>query len=231
MPTNTASKRKCPVMKAFTIHGTVVAVFCGSWSCPRCAKMNARKWAWRTALQMNDNPAPYRFWTLTMPGGMRSPWVAFQKLPEMWDAMRKTMQRQYGAWLYLAFVEGQAHRNGMPHFHVITGQPAPYRLKDLAAHLGFGYQAWDVLVNSSQGAQYVAKYASKGDPAMPRNFRRVRACRAWEKLPNHVRVPYICQRKGEDLAAFLVRVSEETPLSVDDAYEKWSKFDLRQITL
>lgn len=216
-------------MKAFTIRGTVVAVFCGSWQCSRCAKMNARKWAWRAINQLEIDPRPCRFWTLTMPGGMRSPWIAFESLPTMWDTLRKTMQREHKHWLYLAFVEGQAQRNGMPHFHVLTFQPAPYRLKDLATHIGFGYQAWDELVVSKQAGFYVSKYASKGDPNMPRNFRRVRASRKWADLPSAERQPYLVPARDESLTEYFDRVSEKSGMDIDDIKDRWLAFDLRQV--
>jgi hypothetical protein len=191
--------------------------------------MNARKWAWRAHYQLETDTRPCRFWTLTMPGSMPSVWRAFDALPTLWDAMRKTMQREHGSWLYLAFVEGQAQRNGMPHFHLLTYQPAPYRLKDLAAHLGFGYQAWDVLVNSGQAASYVSKYASKGDPVMPKNFRRVRCSRDWKALPNQSREPYIVRSPKETIEVYLERVSDRTNTPIDDVAARWLAFDLRAV--
>jgi hypothetical protein len=180
-------------------------------------------------LQLETDPDPVRFWTLTMPGGMRSPRYAFEKLPTLWDVLRKSMQRANGTWTYLAFVEGQAQRDGMPHFHILTYQPAPYRLKDYVAHLGYGYQAKDIPVQSKGAASYVSKYASKGDPAMPRGFRRVRVSRDWEKLPSVPHAPYICPSKGEDLSHYLIRVSEAVGISLDDVAGRWVAFDLQQI--
>ena len=223
-------KRRCPVMKCFKVTGSVTAIPCGSWSCPICSKANARKWAWRAMLQLDEDSRQCRFWTLTMPGGMKSPAYAFAKLPSLWDALRKTIQRATGAWTYLAFVEGQVKRNGMPHFHVLSYAQSPYRLKDLAAHLGFGYQAYDVVVQSKQAAVYVAKYASKGDKAMPRGFRRVRASRDWHALPYVPHEPFIVPAKGEDLIHYFDRVAEETGLSIDVVKDNWIAFDMKQFT-
>lgn len=222
-------KRRCPTMKAFTINGTVRAIPCGSWTCPICGKANARKWAWRAMLQLDNDPRLCRFWTLTMPGGMRSPRDAFGVLPKLWDTLRKSIQRASGKWTYLAFVEGQAKRNGMPHFHILTYSAAPYRLKDLAAHIGFGYQAYDVPIVSKEAANYVSKYASKGDKAMPRNFRRVRASRDWHKLPFVPQAPLIVPAKGESLIHYFDRVAIETGKGIDEIKDAWIGFDLHQI--
>jgi len=217
---------KCPIMKAFTAHGTVKAVPCGRWQCPRCSKANARKWAWRAMLQLDADPRPCRFWTLTMPGGYKSPAFAFSCIPGLWDAFRKLIQRSCGNWTYLAFVEGQAQRNGMPHFHILSYAPSPYRLKDVAAHVGFGYMAKDLPVQSKQAAVYVAKYASKGDPAMPKGFRRVRASQDWEPLPFVPHEKWLVQAKMETLVDFLLRVEDETGIDIDILKDKWLSFDL-----
>lgn len=220
-------KRKCPSLKAFNTNGSVVAIPCGSWSCPKCSKDNARLWAWRAMLQLDADPRPCRFWTLTMPGGMRSVRDAFDCIPRLWDSFRKEIQRSSGKWTYLAFVEGQAQRDGMPHFHILTFTVAPYRLKDFAAHIGFGYMAKDLPVVSKAAANYVAKYASKGDGAMPRGFRRVRSSKDWYKLPFVPHAAFIVPAKGEDLVHYLCRVADETGLSVDDVSQKWVTFDMK----
>lgn len=108
-------------------------------------------------------------------------------------------------------------------------QASPYRLKDLAWHYGFGYQAKEILIESPAAASYVAKYASKGDKSIPKGFRRVRASQDWEKLPPRSRAPYIVAGKDEDISHYLIRVSEETHLSLDAAGAKWVAFDFKQI--
>lgn len=164
-----------------------------------------------------------------MRGGYIRAKDAYEDIPKMWDRLRKDLQRQYDGWTYLAFVEGQPKRGAMPHFHIISMEKSPYRLKDLAFHHGFGYQAKEIKIESPQAAQYVAKYASKGDKSIPKGFRRVRASQDWAKLPPRSRAPYIVAAKDEDITHYLIRVSEETHLSVDEASLKWVAFDLRQI--
>lgn len=147
----------------------------------------------------------------------------------MFDGLRKFIQRQNKGWTYLAFVEGQPKRNGMPHFHIISMCASPYRLKDMAYHYGFGYQAKEIKIESPKAAQYVAKYASKGDKSIPKSFRRVRASQDWAKLPPRSRAPYIVAGKDEDISHYLIRVSEETHLTLDQAHERWVSFDFRPI--
>ena len=61
-----------------------------------------------------------------------------------------------GKFSYLAAVEAHPRRNKIPHFHIVTLAPAPYRLKDLAYYSGFGYQAKEEKIWSERGAAYVA---------------------------------------------------------------------------
>lgn len=164
-----------------------------------------------------------------MRGGYKKASDAYEDIPRMFDSLRKFMRREHDEWTYLAFVEGQPKRGGMPHFHIISMFAAPYRLKDLAWHYGFGYQAKEILIESPQAAQYVAKYASKGDKSIPKGFRRVRASQDWEKLPPRSRAPYIVQAREENIASYLIRVSENTHLTLDEAGVKWTSFDFKQI--
>lgn len=164
-----------------------------------------------------------------MRGGYKHAGDAYRALPILWDALRKSIQRKALVWTYCAFVEGQTKRGGMPHFHIISLYKAPYRLKDLAFHYGFGYQAKEIEINGPKAASYVAKYASKGDKNIPRNFRRVRASRDWAALPELVSRPYIVPARGESLVDFLLRVAEETNQTPDEVKDKWLKFDMRPI--
>jgi len=165
-----------------------------------------------------------------MGGSYKAPRDAFEKLPSLWDRLRKSVQRETGKWTYCAFVEGQAGRGGMPHFHIVGHTKSPIRLKDLAAHHGFGYQAKEILIGSKQAGQYVAKYASKGDKSIPRGFRRVRASQDWEKLPYRPKESYIVQGKDETLTDYLIRVSYETGLTLDEVSTKYVQVDWRIIT-
>lgn len=222
-------KHRCPVMKAFTSAGSVVGVPCGMWACPSCAKHNARLWAWRVKLQLIEDDRQAFFWTLTMRGAIKHPREAYEKIPKMWDAVRKYVQRVYDGWTYCAFIEGQAQRGGMPHFHIISLAKSPYRLKDMAYHYGFGYQAKEIEIASKAAAQYVAKYASKGDANIPRGFRRVRASSDWAKLPQRDTRPYLVPAGGESLLDYLLRVSEVTDQNADTVKDKWLHFDMKFI--
>jgi len=109
----------------------------------------------------------------------------------------------------------------MPHFHIITDMPAPYRIKDFAVHMGYGHQAKQRVVDTFEAANYVAKYASKGDKNMPKNFRRVRCSQNWSKLPPFQGDKLYVKSRNEHITAFLLRVSDETGADLDDLWEQW----------
>lgn len=208
-------------MKAFTKTGDIVNVYCGLWTCKRCAKLNARLWAWRVRLHVENSGGDAYFWTLTLRGSVRTVQEGFEKLPVLWDALRKIVQRKIGKWSYCAFVEGQPKRGGMPHFHIISLVKAPYRIKDMAMDAGFGFQAVEVKITSPKASQYVAKYASKQHPATPKHFRRVRSSQDWAKLPPFDGDPLLVQSSKETVAMYIIRVSEETGLPEEELYERW----------
>ena len=175
-------------------------------------------------------------WFLTLTLGARyiTSFQGYMAVPTLWDATRKAYQRYYGTFVYLAFVEGQQKRGGMPHFHILsTAQPPTKRgmrgyvtnrgTHDFAVAYGWGYQAKLELVTGSQAAVYVAKYASKGDPSMPRNFRRVRASRDFPKLPDLGGLPLLVPARSEDVAHFIDRVCSETGLEHAEAYKLYSQ--------
>lgn len=131
------------------------------------------------------------------------------------------VQRIVGKWEYCAFVEGQPKRGGMPHFHIISLIKAPKRLKDMAMQAGFGHQAKEAVVTSDGAAGYVAKYASKSDEAMPRDFRRVRTSRGWAKLPEYHGMPLIVKARKEFLSEYLLRVSDITGVDLETLQARW----------
>jgi hypothetical protein len=92
----------------------------------------------------------------------------------------------------------------------ITGAHLSQPIKDLAYNAGFGYMATEELVEGWKAAWYVAKYASKHDPSIPRNFRRCRASRDWEKLPEIAFPPYIVKSRSEHTWEFVIRVADQT---------------------
>lgn len=226
-------RRKCPVIAAFRPTGEAVLIPCGLWSCPRCSRLLARKWARRVRLHIEAHEGEWWFITLTFGSKYRTPEQAFRVLPKLWDAMRKEMQRRYPDWQFMAFVEGQAkNRGGMPHFHIISnrhppsgrgrrGQWTKRGVHDWAVKRGFGFEADASPVDNHEAAAYVSKYASKGDPTMPRKFRRVRASRKWTKTPRDAEKRLIVPAKGETLINFLIRVQESTTLDLEELYQRW----------
>lgn len=212
---------QCPAFYAFDKEGNLHAIQCGQWSCSNCAKHLARMWAWRCRLQVASANVPYYFWTLTLRSKCRTAAQGYTILPHLWDNLRKRMQRDVRDWAYCAFVEGQPQRGHMPHFHVISGAPSPYRIKDLAHDCGFGHQATESVVTSSQAANYCAKYASKTNPATPKNFRRVRASADWAKLPPMESDPYLVRASKEALSDYLLRVHWISGVPMDDLLYVW----------
>lgn len=212
---------KCPVFFAFNHKGECVAVRCGLWTCPECARRNAQLWAWRVSLHITKRGKPAYFWTITMRGKYKTAEDAYKALPRLWDNLRKIIQRAFGSWEYIAFVEAHPHRSNIPHFHIISMRKSPRRIKDIAHEAGFGYQAKEKLVQNSQAAVYVAKYASKTDEKMPKNFRRVRACRTWTKLPDFAGHELFVKSKTETLSEYLIRVNEATGINIDELLERW----------
>lgn len=214
--------KKCPVMYAFNTDGALIAVRCGSWTCPHCMKINARQWSWRVSLHISKSGRPAWFWTLTLGRKYKTAAQGFEALPGLWDRFRKYIKRLHpGTWEYCAFVEGQPQRGHMPHFHIISTIKAPKRLKDIAVWSGFGYEAKQKVVDSAGAAWYVAKYASKQSEETPRGFRRVRASQGWTKLPVKDGASLIVRAKGERLADYLTRVSDLTCIPYSEILVAW----------
>lgn len=221
---------KCISFYAFTSKGKIRAVACGKWSCAVCAKDNARMWAWRARIQLDGTQETYYVWTFTLGSRYVLPKDGYKALPKLWDNLRKVVQRWYAKvtgdrtfkWVYMAFVEAQSKKRKMPHFHIITNVEAPYRIKDFAVHNGFGHQAKQDEINSVKAAYYVTKYVSKGDPSMPKSFRRVRTSQKWAKLPPFIGDKLYVKSKKESITDFLIRVSEATDTDIDDLWEQWS---------
>jgi len=219
----------CPYGIAFTNSGKVVALWCGKWSCERCQKINAKLWAWRASLHINNCDRTAYHWTLTLRSTVHTPYAGFREIPRLWDNLRKIVQRKTGKWTYMAFVECHPQRSKIPHFHVLSLTPSPVvgthkvePIKDLAWTAGFGYIASESEVQGYKAAYYVAKYASKHDPAMPRNFRRVRVSQDWTKLPEVDLEPYIVRGREESLSEYLLRVNTRTDVPVDTLYIRYT---------
>lgn len=220
---------KCVAFWAFDKEGNLRAIPCKKWSCKVCQKLNAKLWAWRAQLQVDGTDKTYYMWTLTLGSNYKDVSKAYSDLKKLWDRLRKSLQRYYAKesgtknykWTYLAFVEGQPKRNGMPHFHIISGVIAPERIKDFAVHNGFGFEAYEKKITGRGAANYVAKYASKGAGIIPRSFRRVRASRDWHKLPDYEKDKLLVKGNAETLTEYLLRVSAVSGISPDQLLTKW----------
>lgn len=217
-----SKSRKCPVKLAFTQEGKIYVILCGSWNCPVCARKNARMWAWRVRIHVSNNGSSAFFWTLTLGSGFRTASQGFDALPRLFDRFRKTIKREVSGWSYCAFVEGQPRRGYMPHFHIISIQRCPSRLKDVAVNAGFGYQAKEEIVTDDKASFYVAKYATKQSPYTPRGFRRVRTSQDWAKLPDGDWPELVLWKADQPLIAFLLEVNYYSGVDVEILYNKWS---------
>lgn len=216
-------KRTCPLDVAFTAaSGKAVPLICGSWNCPSCARVNAREWARIAKFGVENLPGKCYFWTLTLPGYYKDTDYAYLKLPKLWDALRKDVQRHFAVWLYIAFVEGQPERSYMPHFHILSSEKSWKRFKDFAVSHGFGYQADQQEITGDGAASYVAKYASKQGNSAPKGFRRVRCSRSWPKPPKPPMQAYLVRSNSETLYGFLDRVAYTTHQDIGRLYEDYT---------
>lgn len=219
---------RCPYGIGFNKLGKPVPLWCGKWSCDRCRVDLAKKWAWRASLHIANVDKTAYFWTLTLRSNIHTAYQGFRVLPKAWNNLRNTMQRKTGKWSYLAFVECHPKRYSIPHFHVLSLTPAPVvgthraqPLKDLAFASGFGYIAMEEVVATWKAAWYVAKYASKTDPAIPPRFHRCRASRDWAKLPERELASFLVKARSEHLSDFIFRVSDVTGVDMDVLYRRY----------
>lgn len=240
--TSRVRERKCPVSVCFTKAGIPRLLFCGQWICPTCRIKLARKWAKRVynhivnhQMRLDESDTEvhqsYFFITFTMRGNVRSVRAAFDILPKLWDTFRKRMQRRYHHFDYVAFVEGQPQRGGMPHFHIISSRPLPVKkgkkteftkraVHDFAVKIGFGHQADMKPVASKEAAYYVSKYASKQSDETPRGFRRVRTSRTWHKLPKDPDKALLVKSRVESITDFIMRVADISHRAHEELYQE-----------
>lgn len=229
-------RSKCPATFGFRQNGMPVIVYCGQWSCPTCAKKLARKWSRRIYAyieqEMSDHGTPWYFLTLTLSGYYKTPDQGYTHLKHLWEALLKFLKRHGGHFHYAAFVEGQEHRAGMPHFHVLLdvliidttnkqGKITLRRVHDFAHARGFGVQATYGEVSSRKAAYYVSKYASKGTQAAPKGFRHVRCSRYWPRAPKQA--PLLVPSAGEDIAHFIDRVNKKSGVVHEELYKRYSQ--------
>jgi len=219
----------CIAFWAFDQDASLKPVPCRKWSCEICQVYNAKMWAWRAELQIENDPLQWYMWTLTLGSEYKDVRKAYDKLKTLWDKLRTYMKREYSAryntkfftWPYMAFVEGQPQRGNMPHFHILSALPAPERIKDFAVKCGFGFMADEREINGKGAAAYVAKYASKGAAVIPKNFRRVRTSHGWGDVPAFDGKTLYVKGRAESTTAYLIRVSDATGRSIDNLWDDW----------
>lgn len=233
------NRHVCPIGVGFDLEGNTQVVFCGQWSCPRCRKRLAIRWARDVETHITDNPLPgdqaWKFLTLTLGAKFRHAEDGYQAIPGLWDKTRKQLQRKYGKVSYVAFVEGQEKRSGMPHFHIIlselppvpvsskTGRITKRALHDWSNSLGWGFMSDLQELKDGEAFAYVAKYVSKGTPECPKGFRRVRTSQDMRRIASDNEKEYIFPERDERLTEYLLRVEAATGQEVDELYERWSK--------
>lgn len=222
------ARSTCPTpMRMFNAEANVVSVACDRWKCDICRQVLSYRWAVRVRYGMALHGGTAYHWTLTLPGKIKSSAFAFMVLPNLWDNLRKTMQRERKRWDYAAFVEIHPHRTGIAHFHIVSFEVSQTRIKDRAAHAGFGYMATEQLIEGWEAAFYVSKYTSKQGAQMPKGFRRVRLSQGWPKLPDAIyEIPLIPMRPRETLSAYLERVHLRTGEPRPDIDARWQHKEL-----
>lgn len=201
---------ECPhSYRAFNELGQMITIACDRWNCPYCQRANSYRWAERIKYGIQlAQPYDAYMWTLTLPAWVRSARTGFRILPDLWDRFRREVQGFYAVWDYAAFVECHPVRGLIPHFHVISLKAAPYRLKDVAKHCGFGYMATEKQITSKGAAGYVTKYCSKQGFAMDRHFRRVRVSQGWPRLPDPLYGHTVYRRLSkESVKAYIRRIA------------------------
>lgn len=188
------AKTLCISTVGATKDGKVFPIRCKRWDCPICAPLNAYRHAITVANGCQALVAAGicpTFITITQPPSVKSAKFAYSILHNQWDKFRNRMTYYAGRWdgapfWYAAFVEGQGHRGGMPHFHMITSTvPRLETLRKIVVDSGFGYQVDAQRFTTASGvAWYVSKYSTKADDskAMPKGFRRVRYSESFPRM-------------------------------------------------
>jgi len=163
---------------------------CGSWSCPSCAEINRKLWAFKAqhganVLQEQNPDIPLQFVCLTSHEKL-SPQASISVLPKAWPKIRKRAGRASGLEL-VYFAVPERHKSGKLHLHAIVRVDLPERWwKDVPRACGMGYMNdAGELTGATPAALYVSKYLSKTlvEESWPKNHRRVRKSNNWPALP------------------------------------------------
>jgi len=109
----------------------------------------------------------------------------------------------------------------MPHLHLLCFHEPPKRLKDIAVHCGFGYQAYVEVVRDKRAARYTSKYLTKQSPVTPVKFRRIRTSRDWPPLPPYDKEPYIVKSRNEHWLHFFLRAESVSGVDLQLLIDRW----------
>lgn len=229
----------CPTLVGFNRKGEAKIIWCGKWSCPHCQKRLARKWSVRTRLHVQacslDGDEHWWFITFTLGSKYKSVTGAYKGLKYLWDKLRKIFRLEHGkGWQYIAFVEGQPHRDNMPHFHIICnripksyvnnqGEVVKHRVHNFAVTIGFGHQSYCEPVNNEGAAAYVSKYAGKHGEEMPKSFRRVRTSQHFTPYPVDPNARLIVRKKNEEIYCFIDRVNAVSGVAHEELYNRYTR--------
>jgi len=217
----------CPAgIRAFDDAGTLLTLCCKQWKCDYCRHLLSWEWAATVRYGIALWPMDAYLWTLTVPGEIYSPDFAFKVIDQAWDNLRKRCQRTLPHFHYAAFVELHPHRTGIAHLHIVTLHWSPGRLKDVAHHAGFGFEAEETTISGKQAAYYVTKYTSKQGSEMPKGFRRVRLSQDWPRLPElpaeHQVLPKLPK---ELLQEYFLRISAVSSVPSSALRSQWLNSD------
>lgn len=183
--------RNRPLLKAINPALQQVVFFrpdCGSWSCPACARKNARKAVFMAAHGseiLKGEGCQLDFVTVTSHEKLAAA-ASLKVLPKAWNKLNTRIKRVVHRPEYFSVPE--QHQDGRWHMHVIVNFHLPRKWwKDNARSCGLGYQS-DVQEVLSVGgvAKYVAKYQGKmlQNTNLPKYLRRVRHSNGWPQLPH-----------------------------------------------
>lgn len=223
------SNRTCAATIGIAENGVVFPIRCKRWNCPVCAPINAYRWAIEVA---NGVQALFaagvlpKFLTITQGSNVKTPQYAYEILHSQWSKFQSRWRRwcdELGVpMFYAAFVEGQTRRDGMPHFHIISGFiPDKELVRDWVVRSGFGYQiALHDMKPNSGAAWYVSKYSTKSSDAkdMPKGFRRCRLSENWPRLrwrSELMEATAIVKRPNESYRLWAFRASRVLDLDPD----------------
>lgn len=156
---------------------------CGKWSCPDCARKNAKVLRWKTKIGLSwaydliskENKGfrfdyYFKFLTLTVDGkkwrSENSIESAEEQIKANWNKLRSAIQKRYGKFEFVWVCERQ--RDGYPHLHVLMVGKAiadpgiKEFIYDLWISYGMGFSFIKKVYGGVSGVSaYLTKYMTK----------------------------------------------------------------------